>query len=60
VDEIFGIANELTQTGDEESLRMRATLLLAAMTLAEAKVRSCLKEVTSARERLEVALTPKE
>jgi hypothetical protein len=30
------------------------------MTLAEAKVRSCLKEVTSARERLEVALTPKE
>lgn len=51
---LLDIANELAQIGDEEVL---AKVLLMNLTLAEARVDSCLKDMTSARERLEAALT---
>lgn len=54
---LLDIASKLTEIGDEEVLRMGAKPLLINLTAAEARVDSCLKEVTSARERLEAALT---
>ena len=54
---LLDIANELAQIGDEEVLRMSANVLLVSLKVAEARVDTCLKEVTSARERLEAALT---
>ncbi|MGB8294933.1 MAG: hypothetical protein WCG85_05865 [Polyangia bacterium] len=55
---LLDTASKLTEIGDEEVLRMVAKVLLTNLTLAEARVDSCLKDMTSARERLEAALTP--
>jgi hypothetical protein len=54
---LLDIASKLTEIGDEEVLGMSAKVLLMNLTVAETRVDTCLKEVTSARERLEAALT---
>jgi hypothetical protein len=49
---LLDIASKLTEIGDEEVLGMSAKVFLMNLTVAEARVDTCLKEVTLARERL--------
>jgi hypothetical protein len=56
VDEIFGLVDDLGKTRDEGLFRTKAKMALPTIAYFEARVRKCVKEMTSAREQLEVML----